>query len=352
MDYRSSIGRHFSHLLTPKGMITLYIFQVHTNFSTHASQNHPKTVHLKREDVDLELVVKRAISLDALGWQKLDVTSVVQKWYGKQSRHRIRHANSHHNHRDKLTLLVDCTGCGYCIQPIIFSRENTPVISRNPADGNDDDDYDSDENGAQPQPNDSSSERRQRKTSDVDMSLAKPNHFDWNNDYDSSSSNTDYYSDQPNLSQGDTPAGSKVDNFTEMPFLVLETESAPNFKRSRRRALECSPRVKHCCKQRFYISFKDLDWDDWIIAPRGYYANYCRGSCGGPHRTPDTFLNYHTHVLEEYRRTPEGQANLSGITPCCAPTKFAPMSLIYFGPDLNIIKRDLPKMIVEECGCP
>jgi len=145
---------------------------------------------------------------------------------------------------------------------------------------------------------------------------------------------------------------SKMDNLTEIPFLVLETESSPNFKRSRRRALECSPRVKHCCKQRFYISFRDLGWDDWIIAPKGYYANYCRGHCGGPHRTPDTFLNYHTHVLEEYRRTSEGQANLDGITPCCAPTKFAPMSLIYFGPDLNIIKRDLPKMIVEECGCP
>jgi hypothetical protein len=29
------------------------------------------------------------------------------------------------------------------------------------------------------------------------------------------------------------------------------------------------------------------------------------------------------------------------------------MSLIYFGPDgSEIIKRDLPKMVVEECGCP
>ena len=28
------------------------------------------------------------------------------------------------------------------------------------------------------------------------------------------------------------------------------------------------------------------------------------------------------------------------------------MSLIYFGPDMNIIKRDLPKMVVDQCGCP
>ncbi len=285
--------------------------------------------------MDFDLVAKRTISLDALGWQKLDVTSVVQKWYGNQSRHRIRHANNHHNRLqhgnqsgggqpvrgDKLTLLVDCSGCGYCIQPIIFSRsgsdqqENGDVMVKDGgADGNDSEGNNNSSGGVE----------------DTDGSY-------------------DDYDNPPSL---EGRGGSKVDNFTEMPFLVLETESAPNFKRSRRRALECSPRVKHCCKQRFYISFKDLDWDDWIIAPRGYYANYCRGSCGGPHRTPDTFLNYHTHVLEEYRRTPEGQVNLSGITPCCAPTKFAPMSLIYFGPDLNIIKRDLPKMIVEECGCP
>lgn len=283
----------------------------------------------------LDLAVKRTIALDALGWQKLDVTSVVQKWYGKQSSHKMRHANSHRHHNasmgqyqqrgDKLTLLVDCTGCGYCIEPIIFSRteqQEGTGIERS-------DKKLSNENEDQP--------GNDRSSSGVDDTRNSPD-----------SDDMDYY-DQPSLARENA---NKVDNFTEMPFLVLETESAPNFRRSRRRALECSPRVKHCCKQRFYISFKDLEWDDWIIAPRGYYANYCRGSCGGPNRTPDTFLNYHTHVLQEYRRTPEGQANLSGLTPCCAPTKFAPMSLIYFGPDLNIIKRDLPKMIVEECGCP
>lgn len=78
-----------------------------------------------------------------------------------------------------------------------------------------------------------------------------------------------------------------------------------------------------------------------------YYANYCRGDCG-QHRTPDTFVTYHTHVIEEVRKT----HHLSGMTPCCAPLKFSTMSLIYYGPESTIIKRDLPKMVVEECGCP
>ncbi|XP_065557699.1 inhibin beta chain-like [Artemia franciscana] len=130
------------------------------------------------------------------------------------------------------------------------------------------------------------------------------------------------------------------------PFLVIHTDSTPN-RRMRRRALVCSAKTKSCCKERFYVSFKQLGWDDWIIAPSGYYANYCRGECSGP-QTPDAFRNYHSHILGEYRKLDK----FPELQPCCAPTKFTSMSLIYFGPDRNIIKRDLPKMSVHECGCP
>lgn len=140
-----------------------------------------------------------------------------------------------------------------------------------------------------------------------------------------------------------------VDNHTNRPFLVVHIE--PNIiKRNRRRALDCSMATKsQCCKQRFYVSFKALGWDDWIIAPPGYYANYCSGSCGGGfNRTPDTFLTYYSHVFHEVRK----YNKLNGNQLCCAPLKFSSMSLIYFGPDSKIIKRDLPKMVVDECGCP
>ncbi|KAJ3618255.1 hypothetical protein MTP99_006275 [Tenebrio molitor] len=131
------------------------------------------------------------------------------------------------------------------------------------------------------------------------------------------------------------------------PFLVVRTDPS-TARRVRRRALDCSEDSgNQCCKQRFYVSFKQLGWDDWVIAPQGYHANYCRGDCG-LHRTPDTYVTYHTHVIEEVRKT----HHLSGMQPCCAPLKFSSMSLIYYGPDMTIIKRDLPKMVVDECGCP
>ncbi|KAJ8932966.1 hypothetical protein NQ318_004477 [Aromia moschata] len=131
------------------------------------------------------------------------------------------------------------------------------------------------------------------------------------------------------------------------PFLVIHTDPS-TAKRVRRRAIDCSADSgNQCCKQRFYVSFKALGWDNWVIAPQGYYANYCRGDCGH-HRTPDTYVTYHTHVIEGMRQT----QHLSGMTPCCAPLKFSSMSMIYYGAGSTLIKRDLPKMVVDECGCP
>lgn len=137
-------------------------------------------------------------------------------------------------------------------------------------------------------------------------------------------------------------------NEWENPFLMVYTDPTVT-RRVRRRALDCSLAMRgQCCKQRFYIKFQEIGWDSWIIAPGGYYANYCRGDCGGVHRTPDTYLNLNTQAIEDYRKAKHS----SIFQPCCAPVKFSSMSLIYFTDDGNIIKRDLPKMVIDECGCP
>ncbi|KAG7209988.1 hypothetical protein KM043_011574 [Ampulex compressa] len=236
--------------------ITLWVFRVRCGNTTH--------LRGKELSQHLEMVTSLGVNIGQLGWQKFDVTKVVNSWYTANASSR----------KDKLTLLVDCTGCGSHVYVSTFDGHSPHVIesSLNSKDGQDPD----------------------------------------------------------------------------RPFLVVRTDPAA-VKRVRRRAIECSGAIKgQCCKQRFYVSFSQLGWDDWIIAPQGYYANYCRGDCAAGHRTPDTFLNYYTHVIEEYRK----MDRLAGMQPCCAPLKFSPMSLIYYGPDSNIIKRDLPKMVVDECGCP
>ncbi|CAL4058955.1 unnamed protein product, partial [Meganyctiphanes norvegica] len=142
------------------------------------------------------------------------------------------------------------------------------------------------------------------------------------------------------------PGSRRPEATSHRPFLVVETSPKPR-RRMTRRALQCDKNTKQCCKQQLYISFRDLGWSDWIIAPRGYNANYCKGTCSSVYRTPDSFTNFYSHVVEEYiRNQPPGI-----ISQCCAPTKLSPMSLIYLDEFSNIIKRDVPRMVVDECGC-
>lgn len=57
-------------------------------------------------------------------------------------------------------------------------------------------------------------------------------------------------------------------------------------KKSEMRNPLLEPRIvdtqKSCQKQTLYVSFKDLKWQDWIIAPDGYMAFYCSGDCNFP----------------------------------------------------------------------
>ncbi|KOC68760.1 Inhibin beta chain [Habropoda laboriosa] len=248
--------QHHRHGQTNQRNITLWVFRVRCGNTTH--------LRGKELGQHLEMVTSLGVNVGQLGWLKFDVTNVVNGWY----------TTNRDTARDKLTLLVDCTGCGSHVYVSTFDGHSPHVIE---------------------------SSLDEKATQDPDK-----------------------------------------------PYLVVRPDPAA-VKRVRRRAIECSGAIKgQCCKQRFYVNFSQLGWDDWIIAPQGYYANYCRGDCAAGHRTPDTFLNYYTHVIEEYRK----MDRLAGMQPCCAPLKFSPMSLIYYGPDSNIIKRDLPKMVVDECGCP
>ncbi|XP_077473589.1 inhibin beta B chain-like [Stigmatopora argus] len=134
------------------------------------------------------------------------------------------------------------------------------------------------------------------------------------------------------------------------PFLVVRVRQADGKHRIRKRGLECDGTSGGlCCRQQFYIDFRLIDWNDWIIAPAGYYGNYCEGNCPAYMAgVPGSVSSFHTAVVNQYR--------MRGISPgsvnsCCIPTKLSTMSMLYFDDEYNIVKRDVPNMIVEECGC-
>ncbi|XP_078254860.1 inhibin subunit beta Ab [Rhinoraja longicauda] len=135
------------------------------------------------------------------------------------------------------------------------------------------------------------------------------------------------------------------------PFLMLllrESDAHPH--RIRKRGLECEGKVNICCRKQFYVNFRDIGWSDWIIAPTGYYGNYCKGECPSHIAgTSGSSLSFHSAVINHYRI--RGYSPFNAIKSCCVPTKLRAMSMLYYDDVHNIVKKDIPNMIVEECGC-
>ncbi|XP_023012342.2 protein 60A isoform X1 [Leptinotarsa decemlineata] len=108
------------------------------------------------------------------------------------------------------------------------------------------------------------------------------------------------------------------------------------------------PAQRSCRIETLYISFKDLKWQDWIIAPDGYAAYYCVGECNFPlnahmNATNHAIVQTLVHLMNPLR-TPK---------PCCAPTKLGAIPVLYFldDQDQNVTLKKYKKMVVKTCGC-
>ncbi|KAF3690073.1 Inhibin beta B chain Activin beta-B chain Precursor [Channa argus] len=134
------------------------------------------------------------------------------------------------------------------------------------------------------------------------------------------------------------------------PFLVAQVRLRDDSSKHllRRRSLRCGEDVTVCCKRDFYIKFKDIQWDEWIIAPEGYHMNFCMGQC-------PQHLSGSPGIASSFHATVFSQLKVNGIntatTSCCVPTERRPLSMVYFNSQHSIVKTDVLDMIVESCGC-
>lgn len=117
--------------------------------------------------------------------------------------------------------------------------------------------------------------------------------------------------------------------------------------RTRRSAAHLPVTPSTVCKaRRLYIDFRDVGWQDWIIAPQGYLANYCHGECPFPlseslNGTNHAILQTLVHSLD-----PDGTPQ-----PCCVPVRLSPISMLYYDNNDNVVLRHYQDMVVDECGC-
>uniref|UniRef100_A0A5S6R447 TGF_BETA_2 domain-containing protein n=1 Tax=Trichuris muris TaxID=70415 RepID=A0A5S6R447_TRIMR len=101
-----------------------------------------------------------------------------------------------------------------------------------------------------------------------------------------------------------------------------------------------------CQRRTLYVSFRDLGWQDWIIAPDGYAAYYCFGECSFP---LNTHMNATNHAIVQtlvHLMYPERVPK-----PFCAATKLSSISVLYFDDHSNVVLKKYNNMVVKSCGC-
>ncbi|XP_019387215.1 PREDICTED: inhibin beta C chain-like [Crocodylus porosus] len=132
------------------------------------------------------------------------------------------------------------------------------------------------------------------------------------------------------------------------PFVVARAQARARGRRVGKRSLRCAPDSALCCLQDYYVDFRNIGWHDWIIKPEGYQLNYCVGQCplhvAG---SPGMAASFHSAVLNLVKANSIAGAGHA----CCVPTHRRPLSVLYFDRGSNIVKTDIPDMIVEACGC-
>ncbi|XP_075868940.1 growth/differentiation factor 6-A [Nelusetta ayraudi] len=124
-------------------------------------------------------------------------------------------------------------------------------------------------------------------------------------------------------------------------------------RRRRRTALNNRHGKRHgkksksrCSKKALHVNFKELGWDDWIIAPLDYEAYHCEGVCDFPLRS---HLEPTNHAIIQ---TLMNSMDPNSTPPsCCVPTKLSPISILYIDAGNNVVYKQYEDMVVEQCGC-
>ncbi|NXJ85349.1 BMP15 protein, partial [Trogon melanurus] len=101
-----------------------------------------------------------------------------------------------------------------------------------------------------------------------------------------------------------------------------------------------------CSLHPFPISFAQLGWDHWIIAPHRYNPRYCKGACPRLLR-----YDYHAPNHAVVQSFVHHLVDANVPPPSCVPYRYSPISVLMIERDGGILYKEYENMIAESCTC-
>ncbi|KAE8583905.1 hypothetical protein XENTR_v10020738 [Xenopus tropicalis] len=101
-----------------------------------------------------------------------------------------------------------------------------------------------------------------------------------------------------------------------------------------------------CSLRPFWVSFHQLGWDHWIIAPHRYNPGYCKGDC--PRLLHSGYNSPNHAIIQNFiNQVVDG----SVPRPSCVPYSYGPISVLMIEPGGNILYKEYENMMAESCTC-
>ena len=102
-----------------------------------------------------------------------------------------------------------------------------------------------------------------------------------------------------------------------------------------------------CERYLMYVDFEHIRWADWVLAPKGFHAYTCIGSCPFPlaHHVNSTNHAIVQTIVNSLQPRIVGRSR-------CVPTELSSITLLYIDKDTETaVLKSYRDMVVQACGC-